>query len=466
MNKGVVAFAVFLMALMGMFFVTYFRDKASPPKPPRPIPRERVVELEPKPQKPAPVAEPKPEPPAPPPEPPRPVEPPAPVVEPPPAEPVAETDTIEGAVCRKDTGEPVRRFEVRFVLRAGRGASSDAAFTLVENEEGRFQIPDVPAGKSGSVEVRAQGFALASQPVADTVVGLERKPLKLLLEPAAAVVGIVRNSQGEPVADVRVTFRVASSGEALRTKHPVVQTDKEGAFRHETSSNDPLKLDFYHSDYAPLTLTVTPEVGRDVECNAVLGKGGSVQGRVWMGREPLPGQPVTFTPQFDDIGSPISTKTGPDGSYKLAQLPVCDGTVEVTLTEAGNRTKKWNGYIEEGQVEMVDFEFAGANASVYGQVTMSGEAPKRATLSLLVLTEAGEEGRTANADELGYYRFDSVPLGPVSLTIDAENSEGKLGFDESRFELQDGESRNVNFKLEPLDVGALNEQAEDLTSEK
>jgi len=99
---------------------------------------------------------------------------------------------------------------------------------------------------------------------------------------------------------------------------------------------------------------------------------------------------------------------------------------------------------------MEDFEFSPADSVIEGVVTFDGKTPEHATLSLLVYTSAGEEGRRAKVGRDGTYRFEAVPAGPVSLTVDAEDADGRLGFDEERFRLGEGEVRKLDFGLTTL----------------
>ncbi len=446
MNKGIVALAIVLVGVMGLFFCVYLRDKSSeariyepgakivpeqgaakktPPKrdaawdssTTRATPgrtggsggaaRERHSEG---------------------------------------TDRAAPGGAIEGQVLRADTGEPITEFEVRFEKRSPR--LSDHGFVRVQDADGRFRLEGIAPGQ-GMVVVRAVGFGPGSEAIAEVRKGETVTGVVIHLEPVAVIEGTVTDTRGRRVPDALV-FLDRLPAKRARVRRAVARSDGDGKFRYEPRAPSPLNLVVWHEDYAPTTTAALPEPGSPTQCPVVLGEGATVEGKVWRGREAAIGQRVEFMPQFDDLGFSQSTQTGADGSYHLTKLPSCDAAVLVTLageSAQGTRTKQWNGVLNDGQVVMADFEFAPADSIIEGTVLLDGKVPERATLSLLIYTAAGEEGRYTEMDSDGSYRFEAVPMGPVSLTVDAEDAEGRLGFDETRFQIGEGEVRQTDFNL-------------------
>ncbi|HEO70835.1 MAG TPA: carboxypeptidase regulatory-like domain-containing protein, partial [Candidatus Hydrogenedentes bacterium] len=323
----------------------------------------------------------------------------------------------------------------------------------VQDPGGRFRLEDVPPG-DGRVAVRAVGFKEDNQRVSDIEPGETVRDMVFRLDVAVGIRGRVENTSGAAVAGAMV-FRERLPSETMRERAAVARSDSTGRFLYETNEAGLMNLIVWHVGYAPAAVSVVPEYGTQTEYTVVLGDGATVQGKVWVGREAAPGLMVRFEPQFDDFGYHEVTQTQLDGSYRLAGLPSCDATVTVTMegaTPDAMREKHWSGFLDEGQTVMADFQFAPANSAVRGKVTFQGKAPARATLSLLVFTSSGEEGRRTDVNRDGTYRFDDVPAGPVSLTVDAEDDAGRLGFDEERFRLEEGEIKEVDFELNVLPV--------------
>ncbi|HOZ49758.1 MAG TPA: carboxypeptidase-like regulatory domain-containing protein [Candidatus Hydrogenedentes bacterium] len=441
MNKGFVVLAVAMAALVGLFFFAYFKDRN----------RTRDVAYEPLP---APVAAPAVEEPEPVVKQMPPAEPtPTPAEEPQP-EPAKGDAAIEGQVVRAGTGEAVPKFEVKFEQRSGHLGADDKGFLEVEDAEGRFRLDQVPPGR-GLVIVRAIGFKVGSAPVADIGAGQVVTDVVVQMTPVTLVRGLVKSARGGCVADALV-FREVLPPESSRERQAVARSNDAGEFFYEPKMGGAMKLVVWHPNFAPAVSSVTPVPDETTECVVLLGDGATVEGRAWQGMNALVGLQVTMKPQFDDFGFEASAETDASGRFRIVKLPSCDATVSVILpgaSEEGQRTKQWNGFLENGQTALVDFEFPVATSVVYGSVTYNGEMPERASLSLLVYSEAGEEGRFVEMAADGTFHFDAVPAGPASLTCEAEDNDGHLGFDEERFLLHEGEQREV--RLNALAVETL-----------
>ncbi len=325
---------------------------------------------------------------------------------------------------------------------------SDEGFETVEDPEGRFKLTGVSPGR-GHVVVRAKGFADGAKEVAGLGPGANVAGVVVALEPEAVVEGLVRDSMGARIQDAKV-YEGRLPGSRTRDAHVLAETDENGLFEFQTGRTEQMTLVVWHPDYSCGWTRVTPELGVLTECTVVLARDVTVRGVVRVDGRPAGGRTVFFVPQFDaQLGLREKTATDDDGTFEFTGLPSCDA--KITATAANGRAKEWNGFLDEGQVKEIVFDFAQASCTVEGRVLFEGQVPPDASLSLLVFTKAGEEGRYARIDEEGRFRFDSVPAGPVSLTVDAKNAAGKLGFDEKRFRLREGDTHRVEFQLKPID---------------
>lgn len=355
---------------------------------------------------------------------------------------------VEGQVVRADDGKPVPAFGLRFDARRARGTRREAVdFVPIEEASGAFKLEGLSAG-NGVIVVRAEGFAEARQEVALEHPGDIASGLVIRLQPIATIDGLVRDASGTAVTGALV-FLDKLPSERLREQKTVAESDDNGRFRYETPDGQAITFAVWHEDYAPAFVSISAESGVTTECTVTLGRGAVVEGKVWYGDTPLADETIVFRPQFDELGFEARAHTDASGAYRFEALPTCDALVAVTLSgeNQGGRSKQWTGLVEEGQTLNVDFRFTPADASVEGNVTLDDQAPESATLSLLIATDAGEEGRTTLTGADGAYRFDAVPQGFASLTVTAKNADGKLGFSEMNFKIKAGEEKQANFFL-------------------
>ncbi|MEW6323199.1 MAG: carboxypeptidase-like regulatory domain-containing protein [Acidobacteriota bacterium] len=149
------------------------------------------------------------------------------------------TAVLRGLVVAADSGAPIRR--ARVAARAAEGSASGSALT---NDEGRFEIKELPAGrfaisasKSGYVTL-SYGQRRPNQPgtpveLADGQV-IER--LQLALPRGGVITGRVFDDVGDPMAGVDVAalqYRFAAGGRMLARAGDggADRTDDQGSFR-------------------------------------------------------------------------------------------------------------------------------------------------------------------------------------------------------------------------------------------
>jgi protocatechuate 3,4-dioxygenase beta subunit len=156
------------------------------------------------------------------------------------AKPRAGTGTIRGRVVRADTGEPLRRVEVRVDEWSTPNEPGEPAATLTD-ADGRYVLPQLPAGR---YQLRASRGGYV-----DVAYGQRRpfergRPLELgegvtlhnidfALPPGAVVTGRVLDELGEPVPRVSVSLvrrRYVEGGRRL-VYESGSSTDDRGEFR-------------------------------------------------------------------------------------------------------------------------------------------------------------------------------------------------------------------------------------------
>ena len=153
--------------------------------------------------------------------------------------PPAATGVVGGRVTAADTGQPLRRAQIRLA-----GTASTVARTATTDGDGRFMFADVAAGdytvsatKPAYLDMvfgaRKPGLTAAGTPVR-VAAGQKIENLELRLPRGGVISGVITDEYGDPAfnTSVRVMRYVFSNGERYAT--PAGQgafTDDRGAYR-------------------------------------------------------------------------------------------------------------------------------------------------------------------------------------------------------------------------------------------
>ena len=233
---------------------------------------------------------------------------------------------IEGTVRDGNTGSPLARITVEArEERPGVSAQWDADAGVgraQSDEQGRFRIEGLAVGLH-AVNARARGFDSARRSGVRTGGRVD-----LVLFPASAVVGTVRDAQGQPVARAVVRaqgdvmpFRFGAGGSTMAS------TDAEGRFEIPGLQPGRYRVIARAPEFAQGTVTdVVVEQGTDAEADVVLYRGGIVSGRLMGPNEkPVPGR---VTLHEEDAGplpmgmdEPLAAEAGADGRFRIERVP-------------------------------------------------------------------------------------------------------------------------------------------------
>lgn len=258
------------------------------------------------------------------------------------------TYTVAGVVIDSVSGLPVERARIRvdrattgegedgerrFGRRGGRPRRTDA--------DGRFSVPGIEAGE-WTVTVEADDYlAFTSDVLAIPEARVDA--LELLVVPGGRVNGVVRDTNGRPVANARVIARLATeSGETVergrggtRVRPKTGRTDDEGRFEVGGLDTGKYTLSIDHDEYVPATISdVDVEIGaRGKELRQTLEKGAEVSGvltdssgrRVEMRVRVVGGEPQTRK----------TASVTESGQYRAAGLPA--GTYVISIYEGRSR---------------------------------------------------------------------------------------------------------------------------------
>lgn len=306
----------------------------------------------------------------------------------------------------------------------------DDTLQTVTGEQGHFELPDLPAPRV-ELSVTKSGFAPLTLPGIDIPPGEGPVDLgTILLEPGAAVRGVVTDASGDPLEGAAVyrvpELRRAMLVQAFRRprRPPDAVTGTEGRFTlKDLRPGDRIDLVIHRDGFLPaaargleapspqpLTVVLEPAaairgVVVDEEGQPIAGAGVELD---WQGREGDPEGDLWFT-----VGSLGSATSDRMGRFFLESL--APGRAEISVSAAGYQPS------EAVEVELP----AGQVVEGLSVVLKTG-----AVLAGRVLTEAGEpvaearvraHGGAASSDAEGVFRITGLVPGPD--TVDAHHPE-------------------------------------------
>ncbi|WP_437674540.1 MSCRAMM family protein [Sorangium sp. So ce131] len=258
--------------------------------------------------------------------------------------------TLTGTV-RDEKGAPLAGAFLDAETRDAAGAASqgsmDAASQAQSDLDGRFRLEHVPPGEI-LVRGYAAGYAATTTGVHVSVCD-ELAPIELAMSTGGSIVGVVRGSDGKPLAGARLVASHRSIGFVNTV------TDAQGHYRFEQLPPVVARLELL--DTAQHTVVhVGVKEGQAVERNlALFPKGsGEIRGRITSGGKPLQGIQVQVACNQGEGGLDIrSPTTDSDGTYRATALP--DGAYMVMVTSAG---RAMAAHVRGGGVAEADLDVA------------------------------------------------------------------------------------------------------------
>jgi protocatechuate 3,4-dioxygenase beta subunit len=191
----------------------------------------------------------------------------------------------------------------------------------ITGQDGFFRIEDRRAGETLDLDASRAGYAPASAPGVRVP---PEQPVRLVLQPASAVEGRVRNTDGEPVAGASLVVLPSDwmRPGGFRARIPQVSSDESGFFRLEEVPPGVLGLRASATGYQAAELAnLEVRAGQDLRgVEVVLAPGATIEGRVLspsgrpvVGAEVMVVEPDTSRP----FAMPLLASTDGDGRYRL-----------------------------------------------------------------------------------------------------------------------------------------------------
>jgi large repetitive protein len=302
----------------------------------------------------------------------------------------------------------------------------------VSGADGSFRLGGLEPGEY-SLSATREGYASKRIPAVTVETEGPNEWPPVVLVPASAIAGVVRNSRGEPVVGAQVfTFGEGASRDAT--------TDAEGRFRLEGYGSERAVMLSVNADgYGALQRRVTPPAE---DLALVLKTSGAIRGRV---EDAATNRPVTeFTASYTEArgggfgGMRILTGgrdnqrafQSADGAFELSDVPA--GRWTVSATAPGYRPAEVSG-VEVGEGETKD----GVVLSLKRGAAVSGRVldPRRGTgvpnasvswsdgsgaggMGAGAIARLTGENNAVTTDADGRFRFERLPDGRLTLTAE------------------------------------------------
>jgi hypothetical protein len=202
------------------------------------------------------------------------------------------------------------------------------------------------------------------------------------------------------------------------------QSAADGTFSLPAFPSAPQLISAYHPSYAPASMMVQG-TARLQPLSIVLSEGGVVEGTVAFaeGIEPGACTVAIAHPEQHHIPS-MSVEVDPEGAFRIEHVQ--PGAVRLYLRTGGNLPFEQRirlsqeTFVQAGNTAIVDFEVQWATGVLDGVLQYpQGALPSRTQLRVECETDAGTISRATIVAHDGAFRFESLPVGPAELKIDA-----------------------------------------------
>ncbi|MEM7355987.1 MAG: carboxypeptidase-like regulatory domain-containing protein, partial [Acidobacteriota bacterium] len=313
--------------------------------------------------------------------------------------------------------------------------------SFLTDGEGRFEIPDLAAGRY-DLAVRAAGFAPAKVPGLRISQGDGRVDFgTVVLVPGAVIEGRVIDADGAAVAEVEITADLSRPGFSRGGHKPgelgQARSGQDGRFAIvDLLPDQALNLTATKKGYGIAVVTeLRPPTSEPVVIE--LHPAGQMVGKVVDERDrPIPRATVSANPDHRSMTAatmsvmrrPTWARTDEEGLFAIED--VGPGTLEVNIHAEGYQRQMRTG-IEVAAGAVVELEVVlRAGSVVEGLVTTEeGKPVARASVNATERTQSlhGIAGVSAGGqtDVEGRYRFEGAPIGAAMINVRHQNRQIK-----------------------------------------
>jgi hypothetical protein len=258
---------------------------------------------------------------------------------------------------------------------------------------------------------------------------------------SAHIRGYVTDLDGRAIEGAEILLGISFKRE--KEIHAVSGAD--GSFEVSGLADEQFLIGAQHPDYAPAYVRAVASTLEGDSVTILLGHGGSLEGYVTHGGEPVSKCRIQVMHLDDSTSGQTNAQPDATGFYRVEALTPGAYYVEIRMENPAapvddkpRPVTRWRTIgaeviIEEGGTTRGDFDFPAAASSLEGQILIDGVTPKKARITVRLINEDGdEERREADTDSDGYYRIGDLGFGNAQVQVRAENSEGRFFFSAAR----------------------------------
>lgn len=363
--------------------------------------------------------------------------------------------SIKGSVVDAVSGNAIGRF--KFLCQdsgsvAPQGILKDIA---VESRDGMLEESGVKPG-SKDLSVLASGYRIFRESF--QVEPGETKVLNVRLQPSPPLSGIVVDEKGSPVPSAQVYLFDPNHTVGSMTYERLARdtewrdtiSDANGKFSVDLVPPNPLMVFACKQGYAVGKTPVLQNSDTLQDVRIVLRKGGTIEGRVTMGGQPLSwkvGYPVYVKIAGEERDTSVCDS---QGAYRFEQVEPDDVVVEGYVFKDGTTFLVASPTIQvnAGATVVMDFDLPIYEGSLQGTISAGGQPPKRVEIVATWTNTQGEkETAQTSYHQEGRYTLDYLPTGKIQVHVAAISAEGAAVERDFVVDVVSGQPTEMDFQL-------------------
>lgn len=240
--------------------------------------------------------------------------------------------TVRGTVSGQGIDLPIERFDVHW-SQSDRPNDTGDLRQQFHHTSGAFEL-EYSKHKYNAIRVTALGYKPKLIPLTDFAHSNDALEARIVLLPIDALIGSVINENGEAIAGARIFRDESRNDPEQANEHTLTYSGQDGRFRVPDYGPGIAYFVATHPDYATGYTIYDPENDLD-EIVITLPLGSTLSGIVTYKNSPVANTKIQTISLENEAFSPWQTKTNPDGTYQIDNLPTgnfiidCDGDGKV-----------------------------------------------------------------------------------------------------------------------------------------
>ncbi len=345
--------------------------------------------------------------------------------------------TIHGRALDRETGEPLREFEVAYATKDALAPDS----TPVSSSDGSYSVEDVPVGDV-TVIVSADDYLGEEVEVHVTEAGAEVPTVSL--RRSRRVHGTVTGPDGKPLEAVWISTGPHYHSHGNGTGAIAMSTDAAGNYELEGLGADEESIEFRLDGFLSEHRTLPPSAGNSSVLNVRMATGLTLRGRV-VDDEGKGVAGASLEASSVEVGADSQAATSDDtGAFTIGGLASARYDLEVRAGDTGDRRGKVSDIDVAKTPEVTVRLTKPATGSVSG--TLSGGDP---SAPRTVWIEGSMSYLQADVDEEGRFEIKEVPSGAAKVGGEFNSSKSRVRTPPVTIDVQPGKETHVELAFQP-----------------